>query len=325
LYQQSVNTYQAYNNYPGDLVPGSQHAATGKSLYEGGSSTATLGIGTTRAVKVSFDRPYAEDNGAGNFLDWEAYYVRWLERSGYNVAYSTDVDTHAAGSRLRSYRAFLAVGHDEYWSAAMYDAATAARDGGVSLGFFGANEVYWQIRMEPSASGVPNRVIVCYKDSKLDPVKGVTATARWRDPPVNRPEQQLVGIQFTSEQPDNAQPASFVAMNTANPLYAGSGVKDGDSIPGIIGYETDRQFENLPLPPSVPGTYTLLSKSPYTTYHGTTDYQNSVIYQAPSGAWVFGAGTFEWSWGLYNDHRMSADTRIQHITTQVLNRFLQPR
>src|SRR5207245_5874666 len=51
IFQQSVTTYQAYNNYPAD-------GATGKSLYDGGSYGPVTALGTQRAVKVSFDRPY---------------------------------------------------------------------------------------------------------------------------------------------------------------------------------------------------------------------------------------------------------------------------
>ena len=49
-------------------------------------------------------------------------------------------------------KGFLSVGHDEYWSKAMLDNVTAARDAGVNLGFFGSNTAYWQVRFEPSAS-----------------------------------------------------------------------------------------------------------------------------------------------------------------------------
>ena len=53
------------------------------------------------AVKVSFDRPMA-DSGIGDlFINWEINLIRWLERSGYDVTYSTDLDTHANGGELR--------------------------------------------------------------------------------------------------------------------------------------------------------------------------------------------------------------------------------
>jgi len=51
---------------------------------------------------------------------------------------------------------------------------------------------------------------------------------------------------------------------------------------------------------------------------------NSSIYQAPSGAWVFGAGTTSWSWGLDADGIAApkgGDPRIQRTTANLLNRF----
>ena len=70
-------------------------------------------------MKVSFDRPYADD-GAGTFLCLsEINFLRWLEKSGYDVTYSTDVDTHTNGNHLLNSRGFLSVPHDEYWSKPM--------------------------------------------------------------------------------------------------------------------------------------------------------------------------------------------------------------
>src|SRR5439155_6629276 len=212
LYQQSVTTYQAYNNYPND-------GTTGKSLYEYNSYGPATVSGTSRAVKVSFDRPYSEWAGAGQFLQWELYFVRWLEHSGYDVTYSTDLDTHSNGSRLLNYNGFLSVGHDEYWSKEMRDAAEAARDAGVNLAFFGANAAFWQVRFEASASAVPNRVIVCYKDATKDPVQGPTTTVGFRQSPVNRPEQSLLGLQYTSETRNNGY-VSYVVTNSSHWVYA---------------------------------------------------------------------------------------------------------
>src|SRR5213594_4109322 len=86
LYQHAVTTDQAYNNYPNDGL-------TGKSLYNFNSSGPNTLAGEPRAVKVSFDRPFA-DAGIANFFSWEIQLVRWLERNGYDVTYSTDIDTH---------------------------------------------------------------------------------------------------------------------------------------------------------------------------------------------------------------------------------------
>lgn len=315
LYQQSVTTYQAYNNYPG--------GTTGKSLYEFNSSPATVpATATPRAAMVSFDRPYADGEGSGQFAgssgSWERYFVGWLERSGYDVTYSTDLDTATNGARLLDVKGFLSVGHDEYWSKSMVDAVTRARDAGVSLGFFGSNTAYWQVRFQASSAGVPNRVMVCYKDAAADPVKGPTSTVNWRSPPVNRPEQALVGVQYTAHLKDEGNGALYVVKNSGNWVWKGTGFDDGSTVAGIVGYETDRSMPGFPLPPS--SSYTLLSESPVVDESGAREVANTSVYQAPSGAWVFATGTNHWSYGLGKPG--VSDRRVQRATANVLDRFL---
>src|SRR5437773_1472528 len=326
LYQQPVTTYQAYNDYPFDNT-------TGKSLYSFNSYGATTVSGGPNAVKVSFDRPYMSD-GTGiawgqSFFSWEFAFVRWMEKSGYDVTYATDVDTHTNGSMLLNYRGILSGGHDEYWSKPMYDAFIAARDAGVNLAFLGANAIYWQARLESSSSGAPNRVLVCYRNATLDPNTDPTLkTVNWRDPQLNRPEQTLIGIQFTNQTAYSSQTGGYypyVVTNSGNWVYAGTGFKDGDSLPHMVGYEADRLFGQYPSPNAVSGTYTLLSNSPFAIASGT-DYSNSSIYQAPSGAWVFATGTFAWSYGLDNFNGYNiVDPRIQQTTANILNGFSAAR
>lgn len=326
LYQQPVTTYQAYNDYPYDNL-------TGKSLYSFNSYGANTIGGSKAAVKVSFDRPYNYDGDAGawghNVLSVETAFIRWLEKSGYDVTYATDIDTHANGALLLNYRGIITPGHDEYWTKEMLDAFTAARDQGVNLGFFSANIAYTQIRMEPSSSGVPNRVVVCYREPALDPNPNLLLkTVNWRDAPLNRPEQTLVGVQYTNQVAQNAQGlhASYVVNNSGHWVYAGTGFRDGDTVAGLVGYEADRLFSEYPAPNSAVGTYTLLSRSPFSA-SGGQDYGNSSIYQAPSGAWVFGAGTINWGFALdaYNPGGPSiADARIQRMTANILDRFIGP-
>lgn len=313
LYQLGVNTLQAYNNWPNDNQ-------TGKSLYNFNSFGATTITGTTRAAKVSFDRPYRDDGSGGFFYWqlWDLHLIHWLEKNGYDVAYSTDLDTHLNGSRLLSFKGFISAGHDEYWSKAMYDNVQAARDNGVNLGFFGANAIYWQVRYEPSAAGVPNRILVCYKDPSIDPVQGPTTTVLWRDSILGRPEQALMGVQFSEE--NGSQNFPYVVSNSSSWVYANTGFTDGSSVPGIVGYEWDRFDSNYPPPPAVAGSWTLLGNSPTVTDAGSADSSNSSIYQAQSGAWVFATGTMSWSSGLSASGL--ADSRIQQATANVLNRFI---
>jgi N,N-dimethylformamidase beta subunit-like protein/IPT/TIG domain-containing protein len=315
LYQQGVTTDDAYNNYPNDGL-------TGKSLYTFNSYGPNTISGNPAAVKVSFDRPRA-DSGLGNFHKWELNFIRWLERMGYDTTYSTNIDTHASPGDLLSHKAFLIAGHDEYWSKEMRDAVEAARDAGVHIGVFAANTSYTQIRLEPSATAVPNRVIVEYRNfpwAPTDPVQGPTTTTEFRLPPVNRPEQTLLGTQFVGSMAN----VNYVVINSSHWVYAGTGFNDGDAVPGLVGYEADGFMSNYPPPNTT--NQTLLGRSPFLDWAGNTIYANSSIYQAPSGAWVFNAGTISWSWGLDDVPGSTAqgkvDVRIQQTTANLLNAFL---
>jgi hypothetical protein len=79
-------------------------------------------------------------------------------------------------------------------------------------------------------------------------------------------------------------------------------------------------------PPPNSSNQTLLSASPYADPGGVTYTANSSIYQAPSGAWVFAAGTLAWAWGLDDApgvlQQFKVDARIQQTTANVLNAFL---
>src|SRR5437879_2454041 len=131
----------------------------------------------------------------------------------------------------------------------MYDAVIAARDAGVNLGFFGANAIYWQARFEPSSSGVPNRVLVCYRFASLDPITDLSLkTVLWRDPVLNRPEQTLVGVQFTSMVPKTIEGVTYVVTNSGHWVYAGTGSRAADSVPGLGAYEADRLCTEHRLP-----------------------------------------------------------------------------
>ena len=57
---------------------------------------------------------------------WEFPLAFWMEKAGYDVAYISNVDTHADGAGLLRAKAFLSVGHDEYWSREMYDHVKSA-------------------------------------------------------------------------------------------------------------------------------------------------------------------------------------------------------
>jgi hypothetical protein len=303
LYQIPVTTYQAYNNWGG------------KSLYDFNSMVH-------RANKVSYDRPYASWNGAGFFFEGDYNMIRWLESHNYNVTYVTSLDTETNPLMYTNRKVFLTNWHDEYWSKDMRDNLTTALNQGENLAFFSADNIYWQIRFEPSTAGIPNRVQVCYKDGLHDPVGNIDpelTTVEWRDAPVRQPENALLGSMYSSEI-DYGTSAPWIVTNANHWIYQGTGVKDGDTIPGLIGYEYDSVWNNGFTPPDLQ----VLSTSPVLDAYGKHTLANGTIYTAASNALVFNAGTIYWPWKLDDNtyQNRGVDRRVQIMTANVLKAMI---
>jgi hypothetical protein len=309
VYQLPFLTYQAYNLYPNDRL-------TGKSLYASVSAGAPTVGGSRAAVKVSFDRPFWGHGLAADFVRFDVPTIAWLEEMGYDVTYASSLDLHGALTRLTQHQAFISGGHDEYWTRPMYDHAVALRDRGVHLAFFGSNAVYWQVRLEPSTAGVPDRVVVCYRDAAIDPIEDESLqTVRWRDAPLLRPEQQLVGIQFASI---IRETTAYVVQAERHWIYDGTAVANGDRIAGLVAGEGDRFFADVTPPPAV--EHVLLGASPFMNTYGGPDQANASLYRTAGGAMVFAAGTLNWGPALGSP--TMADARVQRMTQNLLNQFL---
>lgn len=330
LFQTSDSTWQAYNRWGGN------------SFYVGPFSG--------RAYALSYNRPF--DTRATTPKDWffssEYAMVRWLEKNGYDVSYSTNVDSDRRGNEILEHDVFLSVAHDEYWSAAQRANVEAARDAGVHLAFFSGNEVYWKARWANSLgpSNTPYRTLISYKETwdnaKIDPLPN-TWTGTWRDdrfsPPADggKPENALTGQIFTVNRGpggDTGTPITVGAdfknlrfwRNTrvAN-LLTGQSTNIGDY---VLGYEWDEDLDNgfrpaglIPMSsttqnvPQKIDQYGGRTTSPGVATHSLT------LYRASSGALVFGAGTINWSWGLDGTHDVITSTPDPAIQQATVNLF----
>lgn len=322
-------TWQAYNTYGG------------ADFYE--APTNVTGS-RARALKISYNRPYItrdRQNGRDYLYSNEYPTLRFLERNGVNVSYTTDVDVSAGTTDLLKSKTFMSVGHDEYWTGPERQRVTAARDAGVNLMFLSGNEVYWHTRLEASIDGsaTPNRTIVCYKDSwesgKIDPGEG---TPTWRDPAQpapagSQPENALTGTMYMSNFTD--LPITVSAAQGRTRLWRGTSLATmtpGTTqalAPHTIGYESDEDVDNGSRPAGLmrlsettgPSSQYVQNAAGTDVAPGTTTH-SVTLYRAASGALVFGAGTINWGWGLdqYHDgdNSNAADPRMQQATLNML-------
>jgi hypothetical protein len=351
LFQTSDTTWEAYNRWVG----GGQ--GTGNSLYVyGGNNPALQALG--RATKVSYNRPLIVDGqGTGGLGDYnsplhaEYPMVRWLESNGYNVSYTTDVDTDRFGAELFEHKVFMSVGHDEYWSGQQRANVEAAQNAGINLAFFSGNESYWKTRWESSidGSGRSYRTLVTYKESTgnaptdpLDSSPTWTWTGTWRDnrfsPPADggRPENALSGTMYMNDRTnvDLGIPLTVSAADSVLRFWRNTSV--ASLAPGqtaslgqfIVGYETDEDVDNGFRPAGLidMSSTTFSTQSHVVVPWGTVDGPGTsthkiTLYRASSGALVFSAGTVQWSWGLdgvHNNTPSTPDPNIQQATVNLL-------
>jgi WD40 repeat protein len=325
LFQTSDTTWQAYNDYGGN------------NLY-----TGSPGTDPARAYKVSYNRPFHTRVYEPETWVFNAEYpmVRWLEANGYDVTYFTGVDADRSGTLIQNHKVWMSNGHDEYWSGNERTNVEAARDAGVNLAFFSGNTMFWKTRWESSidSSATPYRTLVCYKETHanavIDPDDPPTWTGTWRDPRFSppadggRPENALVGNMFRMNGGQNgtiAVPQADGQMRFwRNTSVASLGVGQVATLaPGTIGAEFDDDEDNGFRPAGLiqlssatfnDSSNVLLDYG--STYGSGTVTHSLTLYRAPSGALVFGTGTYQWSWGLDSNHDRSSLGSTTNVAMQ---------
>ncbi|WP_229068338.1 DUF4082 domain-containing protein [Actinoplanes sp. DH11] len=325
FYQTSDATWHAYNVYGGS------------SFYSGQANG--------RSYTLSYNRPFADRASVErrDFLFGAEYpMIRFLERNGYDVSYTTNVDSDRRGELIKNHKVFLSVGHDEYWSEKQRDNVEAARDAGTHLAFFSGNSVYWKTRYEPSRDGNndPYRTLVSYKETwanaKIDPSDEWTGT--WRDarfsPPSDggRPENSLMGQMYMVN--DGDLPVTVKSDEGKYRLWRHTDLTNipaGQSValaPHTVGYESDEDVDNGFRPEGLVRLSTTTGDVPQYVQDGwgnkvapgkTTHHLT--LYRAESGALVFSAGSIQFTWGLDEVHDGQATPTDKNMQQSVINLF----
>jgi len=283
LFQCSDHTWQAYNRWP-------DHFA----LYDNGEHQWWWG----GDVQVSFNRPYGRycqifdaplSQGSGEFLLWEFPIAFWLEREGYDISYISNQDTHSDRDGLRRAHGFLSVGHDEYWTPEMFRNVQSAIRDGTHVAFLSGNAVCGRIALSRDTAGHRDRVFE--RTGVYGPPGGTRDFIAMKSLPHERPyANELVGAHSTGPVTGGAD---WTCALPDHWLFRDTGMKRGDSIPGIVGWE----WHGDPAP--IPGLEIVATgptqEAPGKPNGGT---YTSTLYPGPKGNVVFNAATIWWGDGL---------------------------
>ena len=307
-----------------------------KAFREVGETAPAFTLYNQDGVAVSFDRPYGkyaqiyenpQSLGSGEWLCFEFPLAYWLEQYGYDVTYCSNSDCLDATQLTRA-KAFLSVGHDEYWDPAQYTAVEQAIAAGVNVLWLCGNSVFVVSPFAASADGRPRRTIervghfAGVTDSEIEKVRAVFSNDYQRAGP---DESAIIGARtvvpfngggdWTCTQPDHW-------------IFAGTGMKKGDHIPGLVGWE------HHGAPAKLPGLEVVAEGLVWASGVTPSRYA-ATIFPGPKNNFVFNAATIFWAQGLASPpgHMVpwshwsrpnGPDARVQQITRNLLNRAIGP-
>ncbi len=316
LFQCSDNTWQAYNKWPDDY-----------SLYT--DPKGNQGPWSD----VSFDRPYAkyaqiyenpQSVGSGEWLCFEFPAAFWLEQQGYDVTYCSNADMITPDHGLKC-KSFISIGHDEYWDIRQYESVEKMRDAGVNLLFLSGNSVCWVTPFSPNADGAPNRRIFRGGPYGGDYKYAVDREKNHGPYPHRGPDEgYLMGVRNIS--PVNGG-GDWICAEPEHWVFEGTGMKKGDSIPGLIGWE----YHGDP-PKDLPGLAVVAEGTCWQGGRNPQQWQ-AVIFDGPKGNFIFNASTIWWAqalskppgqmpvWSHYSRPH-GTDPRIQRITANLLKKAI---
>lgn len=319
LFQCSDNTWQAYNRWPNNY-----------SLY-----THPKGVQGPWA-NVSFDRPYGRlgefgsvvnnplSFGSGEFFSFEFPMSYYLEKNGYDVTYCSNSDMVTPDRGLKC-KAFISIGHDEYWDIRQFRSVEKMRDEGVNLLFLSGNSICWVAPFSPNSEGTANRVIF----------RGGPYGAK-NDYAINRENEHGP---FPERGPDegllmgarNVEPVNgggdWTVAKASHWIFKDAGLDNGDTIPGLIGWEYHGS------PADIPGLE-VVGEGIAWVGGSTPQKWTATIYPGPKGNFVFNAATIFWAQGLSTppghvlpwshwNRPHGPDLRIQKITENLLQRAIK--
>jgi hypothetical protein len=219
------------------------------------------------------------------------------------------------------------VGHDEYWDVRQYDAVKNAINAGVNVLWLCGNSVFVVSPFSPSSDGRPNRTIervghfAGLTDEEVEKARRVFSADYQRAGP---DESLIMGARTVV--PFNGG-GDWTCAKPEHWVFEGTGLKKGDSIRGLVGWE------HHGAPAKIPGNEVVAEGLVWTGGVTPVPY-TATLYPGPKGNFVFNAATVFWAQGLSSPpgHMLpwthwarpsGPDPRVQRITQNLLQRAIR--
>jgi hypothetical protein len=325
IYKLPTATYAAYNQLGGVSLYAGAHWVRDWSAKGYVVSLQRPGNGGIGGEVMAGDAPdaYARSSRRQVFAHWDAPFIAWLERRGYDLTYCTDFDLHDDGMLLADDALVLSAGHDEYWSSQMRQRILEFVDRGGNICFFAGDVACFEVELAASGDR-----LFCRKMNGGGPDGDGSGHigALWH---VNDPEDWLTmssGAYGGGWWDGRRAIDGYEPVNPAHWVFDGvdfppGGITGGDSTP-VIGYETDGvRLERASDPPRQSehrkgggGGRALLALARLSAgWVAGPDQANAamMIRTAPSGGITFSVGTTDWPLAL-------ADPAVGRITENVV-------
>lgn len=218
------------------------------------------------------------------------------------------------------------MGHDEYWDLRQYEAMQSAIAAGVNVLWLTGNAVFGVTESQRSSDGRPNRIIervghyAGLTDEEVERARRVF-TADFRR--VGPDESRIIGARTVV--PFNGG-GDWTCVKPDHWIFHGTGMKKGESIPGLVGWEHHGAPANI-------AGLEVLAEGLVWLANGTPSRYAATIFPGPKKNFVFNAASIFWVQGLssppghmlpwsHGSRPSGPDQRVQRITHNLLRRAI---
>jgi hypothetical protein len=291
-----------------------------KNLY---GASKGIGVSTARSLCVSYDRPVITQDYVAqtHFFNGEYATLRFFERAGYDVGYTTNEQITRDPSILDGRSVIIFSGHNEYTSSAVLEKTKQLVNAGTHVVNMAANDFFWRVRfgtIDDAAITTPGRVMWGRKDTMPGPdahVAGVPFVdnadwqGTWQDTrwPLRQPSESLFADRFIANG-IRADKITVPAAMKSLPIWRNSIVADGSGSAfefgdGSAGMEWDT--------PSGPIAMVKLSSVSVDLENNASDlngqnYNEDGVFEHSitlsrlntSSGFIFNFNTTQWGWVL---------------------------